>query len=264
MKDDALPLPVQSPLLSTRTGNTVKHGYFTRAGGVSEGIYRGLNVGLGSNDERSRVEENRARVSAWFGAEPHRLATVHQIHSPDAVIVDGSYNGTRAPADALVTATPGLVIGVLSADCGPVLFADAEAGVVGAAHAGWKGALTGVLESTIEAMISLGARREHIVASLGPSISRRNYEVGSEFIERFLEKDTGYRVFFTPSPRDGHAMFDLPALTLKRLTEAGVTAENLDLCTYADEERFFSYRRTTHRSEPDYGRQISAISIREA
>ena len=264
MKDDALPLPVQSPLLSTRTGNTVKHGYFTRAGGVSEGIYRGLNVGLGSNDERSRVEENRARVSAWFGAEPHRLATVHQIHSPDAVIVDGSYDGTRVPADALVTATPGLVIGVLSADCGPVLFADAEAGVVGAAHAGWKGALTGVLESTIEALISLGARREHIVAGLGPSISRLNYEVGSEFVERFLEKDSSYAAFFTPSPREGHAMFDLPGLTTMRLTEAGVTAENLDLCTYADEERFFSYRRTTHRSEPDYGRQISAISIREA
>jgi YfiH family protein len=263
MKDDALPLPVQSPLLSEQAGNAVKHGYFTRAGGVSEGIYRGLNVGLGSNDERARVEENRARVSAWFGAEPQKLATVHQVHSPDTVIVDGSYDGTRATADALVTATPGLVIGVLSADCGPVLFADAEAGVVGAAHAGWKGALGGVLESTIDAMISLGARRERIIASLGPSISRRNYEVGSEFVERFLEKDPSYQMFFSPSPREGHAMFDLPGLTIKRLAEAGVTAENLDICTYADEERFFSYRRTTHRSEPDYGRQISAISIRE-
>lgn len=264
MKDDALPLPVQSPLLSERAGKAVKHGYFTRSGGVSEGIYRGLNVGLGSNDERSRVEENRARVSAWFGAQPHKLATVHQVHSPDAVIVDGSYDGTRAPADALVTATPGLVIGVLSADCGPVLFADPTAGVVGAAHAGWKGALNGVLENTIDAMTSLGARRERIVASLGPSISSRNYEVGAEFVERFLAMDPGYAAFFTPSPRDGHAMFDLPGLTLKRLMEAGVTAENLDICTYANEERFFSYRRTTHRSEPDYGRQISAISIREA
>ncbi|MEK1929593.1 MAG: peptidoglycan editing factor PgeF [Pararhizobium sp.] len=264
MKDDALPWPVQSPLLSERTGRAMKHGYFTRAGGVSEGIYRGLNVGLGSNDERSNIHENRARVSAWFGAEPQKLATVHQIHSPDAIIVDGSYDGARAPADALVTATPGLVIGVLSADCGPVLFADAEAGVIGAAHAGWKGALGGVLESTIDAMISLGARRENIIASLGPSISRRNYEVGSEFIERFLEQDPGYETFFAPSPRKGHAMFDLPGLTIKRLTEACVMAENLDICTYADEERFFSYRRTTHRSEPDYGRQISAISIREA
>lgn len=264
MKDDALPSPVQSTLLSERAGKVVKHGYFTREGGVSDGIYRGLNVGLGSNDDRARVEENRARVSAWFGAEPHRLATLHQVHSPDAVIVDGSYDGTRAEADALVTATPGLVIGVLSADCGPVLFADAEAGVIGAAHAGWKGALGGVLESTIEAMISLGARRDRISASLGPSISRRNYEVGTEFVERFLERDPAYAVFFSPSAREGHAMFDLPGLTTKRLTDAGVTAENLDLCTYADEQRFFSYRRTTHRSEPDYGRQISAISIREA
>ena len=220
--------------------------------------------GAATPDERARVEENRARVSGWFGAAPQKLATVNQVHSPDALIVDGSYDGARPPADALVTATPGLVIGVLSADCGPVLFADREAGVIGAAHAGWKGALTGVLESTIAAMISLGARRAHIAASLGPSISHRNYEVGSEFVERFLEKDSSYAVFFTPSPREGHAMFDLPGLTTKRLTDAGVTAENLDLCTYADEERFFSYRRTTHRSEPDYGRQISAISIREA
>ena len=263
MKDDALPLPVQSPLLSRRAGKTIRHGYFTRKGGVSEGIYRGLNVGLGSNDERGHVEENRARVSAWFGAGPEKLATLHQVHSPDAIIVDEGYDGTRAKADALVTATPGLVIGVLSADCGPVLFVDAQAGVIGAAHAGWKGALGGVLESTIEAMVALGARRENIAACLGPSISRRNYEVGAEFVERFLEKDPGYKVFFTPSPKPGHAMFDLPGLTLKRLMDAGVAAENLDLCTYADEERFFSYRRTTHRGEPDYGRQISALSIRE-
>ena len=264
MKDDALLSPVQSPLLASRAESAIRHGYFTRQGGISDGIYRGLNVGLGSRDERVRVEENRARVSGWFGAAPQKLATVNQVHSPDALIVDASYDGSRPQADALVTATPGLVIGVLSADCGPVLFADAQAGVIGAAHAGWKGALTGVLESTIEAMISLGARRAQIAACLGPSISRRNYEVGSEFVERFLEKDSSYAVFFTPSPREGHAMFDLPALTTRRLTEAGVTAENLDICTYADEERFFSYRRTTHRSEPDYGRQISAISIREA
>ncbi|KQS99119.1 MULTISPECIES: peptidoglycan editing factor PgeF [unclassified Rhizobium] len=264
MKDDALPSPVQSPLLTDKAGNCIRHGYFTREGGVSEGLYRGLNVGLGSNDARERVEENRARVSAWFGADVDRLATVHQVHSPDAIVVDAGYDGARPQADALVTATPGLVLGVLSADCGPVLFADPQAGVIGAAHAGWKGALTGVLENTIDAMVALGAERERIVACLGPSISRRNYEVGAEFVERFLEKDPAYAGFFTPSEREGHAMFDLPGLTKKRLTDAGVTAENLDICTYADEERFFSYRRTTHRSEPDYGRQISAISIREA
>jgi len=263
MQDDASLCPVQSPLLGARAGRAITHGYFTRKGGVSEGIYRGLNVGIGSHDDRARVGENRARVARWFDAEPHRLATVHQIHSPDALIVDGSYDGSRPEADALVTATPGIVLGVLTADCGPVLFADPEARVIGAAHAGWKGTLTGILESTIEAMVSLGARRERIIACLGPSISRRHYEVGPEFVERFVAADADYRSFFSPSSRNGHAMFDLPALTVRKLTEAGVTAENLDICTYADEDRFFSYRRTTHRREPDYGRQISAICLRE-
>lgn len=263
MQHDAALSPVQSSLFSDKAGPAIAHGYFTRQGGVSEGIYRGLNVGLGSNDDKDRVGENRARVSRWFGADPEQLATVHQVHSPDAVVVDGSYNGNRPDADALVTATPGIVLGVLSADCGPILFADADAGVIGAAHAGWKGALGGVLESTIETMLTLGARRERIVACLGPSISRRNYEVGAEFVDRFLATDGSYAQFFNPSERDDHAMFDLPGLTIARLTAAGVTAENLDICTYADEDRFFSYRRTTHRQEPDYGRQISAICIRE-
>ncbi|OJF96805.1 peptidoglycan editing factor PgeF [Pararhizobium antarcticum] len=263
MKHDALPSPVTSPLLSETLGPTIRHGYFTRAGGVSDGIYRGLNVGLGSNDDRDHVLENRHRVSRWFDAAPERLATLHQVHSPDVVVIDALYDGSRAQADAMVTATPGLVLGVLSADCGPVLFADPDAGIIGAAHAGWKGALTGVLENTIDAMVALGAARNRIHACLGPSISRRNYEVGAEFIARFLEKDAAYTRFFTPSDTPGHSMFDLPALTLMRLGEAGIVAENLDICTYADEERFFSYRRTTHRREPDYGRQISAISIRE-
>ncbi|NRP70319.1 Laccase domain protein YfiH [Ensifer psoraleae] len=263
MQDDASLSPVQSPLFSAKAGPAIAHGYFTRKGGVSEGIYRGLNVGLGSNDDRERVGENRARVARWFGAEPRRLATVHQIHSPEVVVVDNSYDGARPDADALVTATPGIVLGVLSADCGPVLFSDPQAGVIGAAHAGWKGALGGILESTIEAMISLGARRERIIACLGPSISRTHYEVGAEFVERFLAADKDNTSFFSPSGRNGHAMFDLPGLTIQRLAEAGVTAENLDICTYADEDRFFSYRRTTHRQEPDYGRQMSAICIRE-
>ncbi|WEX76507.1 peptidoglycan editing factor PgeF [Sinorhizobium numidicum] len=263
MQDDASLSPVQSPLFGAKVGPAIAHGYFTREGGVSEGIYRGLNVGLGSNDDRERVSENRARVARWFHAEPRRLATVHQVHSPDAVVVDGSYDGSRPDADALVTATPGIVLGVLSADCGPVLFADPEAGVIGAAHAGWKGTLDGILESTIEAMISIGAHRERIIACLGPSISRQHYEVGAEFVDRFLAADDSYASFFSPSGRNGHAMFDLPGLTTRRLAEAGVAAENLDICTYANEERFFSYRRTTHRREPDYGRQISAICIRE-
>lgn len=263
MQEPASLSPVQSPLLGAKAGPRVAHGYFTRQGGVSQGLFRGLNVGLGSSDDRAHVSENRARVARWFDVEPRRLATVHQVHSPDAVVVDDTYDGTRPDADALVTATPGVVLGVLSADCGPVLFADPQARVIGAAHAGWKGALGGVLESTIEAMISLGARRERMIACLGPSISRQYYEVGPEFVERFIAADASYASFFSPSGRTGHALFDLPGLTIRRLTGAGVTAENLDICTYADEDRFFSYRRTTHRREPDYGRQISAICLRE-
>ncbi|QRM56268.1 peptidoglycan editing factor PgeF [Sinorhizobium sp. BG8] len=263
MMDEAVPSPVQSPLIAEKANAAVRHGFFTREGGVSTGIYAGLNVGLGSSDVRESVEENRARVSRWFGVPAGNLATVHQVHSPTVHIIEGPYDGRRPEADALVTSTPGIVLGVLSADCGPVLFVDAEAGVVGAAHAGWKGALTGVLENTIRAMETLGARRERIAAALGPSISRRHYEVGPEFVERFIGTQPGYEKFFGRSTREGHAMFDLPALTIERLTDAGVTAENLDLCTYPDEDRFFSYRRTTHRQEPDYGRQISAIMIQK-
>ena len=262
MKDQALPSPIESPLLASRAGDAARHGFFTRAGGVSNGIYRGLNVGLGSQDERGNVVENRARVSRWFGVPPERLATVHQVHSPDVVVVDDSYDGARPAADAMVSATPGIVIGVLAADCGPVLFCDPDARVVGAAHAGWKGALFGVLENTVAAMEKLGAERSRIVASLGPSIGKRHYEVGPEFVARFLHVDKVYERYFTPSQKAGHAMFDLPGLTTQRLEDAGVTAENLDICTYPDEDRFFSYRRTTHRQEPDYGRQISAIMIR--
>ncbi|WP_411032907.1 peptidoglycan editing factor PgeF [Shinella sp. BYT-45] len=262
MKDQALPSPIESPLLAQHAGEAARHGFFTRAGGVSEGIYRGLNVGLGSRDDRENVHENRARVARWFSVAPERLATVHQVHSPDVVVVDDTYDGARPAADAMVSATPGVVLGVLTADCGPILFCDPHARVVGAAHAGWKGALYGVLENTVAAMEKLGARRERILASLGPSIGRRNYEVGPEFVERFLGVDRAYERYFTPSGKAGHAMFDLPALTTQRLADAGVTAENLDICTYPDEDRFFSYRRTTHRQEPDYGRQISAIMIR--
>lgn len=264
MQDDDRPEPIESPLLGARAGKRVRHGFFTRQGGVSKGLYRGLNVGLGSGDDRQAVLENRARVAGWFAQPPERLATMHQVHSPDVEVIDEDWNGERARADAMVTATPGFVLGVLSADCGPVLFADAENGVVGAAHAGWKGALTGVLENTVEAMLGLGARREAIVACLGPSISGASYEVGPEFVARFTAADPAYETFFAPSRKPGHAMFDLPGLTLLRLSRAGVTAANLGLCTYPDEDRFFSYRRATHAGEPDYGRQISAIALVES
>ena len=263
MQDETLPLPIQSPLLGAGANKAIRHGFFTRHGGVSEGIYRGLNVGLGSHDVRQSVMENRRRVAQWFGLPVEKLATVHQMHSPDVNVIDASYNGERLEADAMVTATPGIIIGVLSADCGPILFADAEAGVVGAAHAGWKGAVTGVLENTIEAMIGLGAQRERIVASLGPSISRLSYEVGPERVESLKDTNPAYANYLSPSPNEGHAFFDLKQLTIDRLAGAGVTAENLDICTYPDDDRFFSYRRTTHLREPDYGRQISAIAILE-
>lgn len=263
MQNHPLPEPIISPLFDEATRKGIRHGFFTRKGGVSEGLYRGLNVGLGSDDAREKVEENRRRVSGWFGLAPDRLATVNQVHSPDVVVVDATYDGNRPKADALVTASPGVILGVLTADCGPVLFADAEAGVIGAAHAGWKGALGGVLENTILAMQSLGARREAITACLGPSISGANYEVGPEFVDRFLAQNADFAVFFRPSSKPGHAMFDLQGLTVKRLTDAGIRAESLNICTYADPDSFYSYRRTTHAGEPDYGRQISAIAIRE-
>ncbi|UHS57140.1 peptidoglycan editing factor PgeF [Agrobacterium vaccinii] len=263
MQDETLPLPLQSPLLTAYSGKNIRHGFFSRQGGVSQGIYRGLNVGLGSQDVRDAVVENRTRVAAWFGLPTEKLATVHQIHSPDVVVVDESYAGDRPQADAMVTATPGIVLGVLSADCGPILFADAQAGVVGAAHAGWKGAVSGVLENTIEAMIALGAKREDIVASLGPSISREHYEVGPERVESLQEMNPGHAAYFTPSPNSGHAFFDLKQLTMDRLVAAGVRADNLGLCTYPENNGFFSFRRTTHHQEPDYGRQVSAIAILE-
>jgi len=262
MLDLGRPEPIVSDTLKEACSNTaIRHGYFTRIGGTSGGIYRGLNVGLGSDDEPDDVRENRARVCRWFHLPEDRLATLHQIHSTDVVVVDRPIDGSRPKADALVTATPGIVLGVLTADCGPILFADPEAGVVGAAHAGWKGAFNGVAEATIEAMVSLGARREAIIACLGPCISGANYEVGPEFVDRFLAQGSANAIYFEPSANDGHRMFDLQAFTLDRLAMAGVRAVSVGECTYADEDRFFSFRRATHRGEPDYGRQISAISI---
>lgn len=255
--------PLQSPLLASGQTSGIMHGFFTREGGVSQGIYQGLNVGLGSHDDRAHVLENRRRVADWFGRSDADLVTVHQVHSADVVTVTQPFDENRPQVDAMVTATDGIVLGVLSADCGPILFADPVHRVIGAAHAGWKGALTGVLENTIEAMIKLGAERTDIVATLGPSISAKAYEVGPEFVERFLAHDPSYEVFFTPSPKAGHAMFDLPGLTVKRLLDAGIVADTLGVCTYADPQAFYSYRRTTHSGEPDYGRQISAIYLKE-
>ncbi|WEK50016.1 MAG: peptidoglycan editing factor PgeF [Candidatus Kaistia colombiensis] len=241
----------------------IRHGFFTRQGGVSNGIYASLNCGVGSADERAHVLENRARVTAELGVAPDQLATPYQVHSPDVVIVDEVWPvGDGPKADAVVTNRPGIAIGVGTADCGPVLFADGEAGVVGAAHAGWKGAFTGVLEATVDAMERLGARRERIVAVLGPTISKSAYEVGPEFRARFVDAAAANAAFFTPAERADHHQFDLPAFIGMRLRAAGLgTVGDLALCTYADPARFFSYRRTTHAGEPDYGRLLHAITI---
>lgn len=263
MLDRSRPEPIRSPLLDGAVHSGVRHGFFTRAGGVSEGIYRGLNVGRGSGDSAEAVAENRRRVAAWLGVETAALVTLHQVHSADALYVDAPFAGDRPKADAMVTDRPRLALGVLTADCGPVLFADVEARVIGAAHAGWRGALSGVLEATIAAMEERGARRERIVAALGPAISGDNYEVGPEFVERFMADDAQNERFFRPSQRERHALFDLNTYTLARLEAAGVDAQHTGHCTYAGEEDFYSYRRATHRGEADYGRQISAIVLEE-
>lgn len=239
----------------------VTHGFFTRKGGASSGIFAGLNCGRGSSDQSECVAINIERATGALGIPSEALVTLHQVHSADVVEVKAPFNGSRPKADALVTATPGVALGVLTADCEPVLFADAEAGVIGAAHAGWKGALDGVLEATVDAMERLGARRERISAAIGPTISQRAYEVGPEFLERFLDADPGNVRFFSGG-RGDRLQFDLPAYGLHRLREAGVgRAEWTRHCTYSDPVRFYSYRRSLHEDEADYGRLLSAIRL---
>jgi hypothetical protein len=241
----------------------IRHGFFTRRGGCSTGIYASLNCGLGSRDEPESVARNRLHVATSLGLSAGELLTVYQVHSPTVVTVTSPWTRDDTPkADAMATATPGVGLGILTADCAPVLFADGAAGVIGAAHAGWRGALGGVCEATIAAMAALGARADRIAVAIGPTISKANYEVGAEFHAAFLAESPGLDRFFTPSSRAGRHMFDLPGFIEHRLAAAGVASiERIDLCTYAGEEDFFSYRRATHRNEPDYGRQISAITL---
>lgn len=236
------------------------HGFFTRRGGASSGIFAGLNCGQGSSDQSEAVALNRDRVAAALGIGARALLGVHQIHSPDVVTVTEVWD--RAPkADAMVTDRPGIALSVLTADCQPVLFADTEAGVIGAAHAGWRGALSGVLGNTVAAMVALGARADRISAVIGPAISQRAYEVGPEFMDAFLAEDPAYDRFFAGGDGD-RVQFDLPSFGLHTLREAGVgRAEWTGHCTYSDGERFFSYRRSVHRHEADYGRLISAIRL---
>lgn len=238
-----------------------RHGFFTRKGGASSGVFEGLNCGSGSSDQGEIVQINRNRVAAAMDAPVSHLVTVHQVHSADVEVVDAPIAGDRPKADALVTSTPGIVLAILTADCQPVLFADREAGVVGAAHAGWRGARDGVLEATLDAMEKLGAQRAKTTAVIGPSISQRAYEVGPEFFEEFMSEDPENSRFFAGGDAD-RMMFDLPSYGLSKLRSAGVRdAEWIRHCTYSDPERFYSYRRTTHAGEADYGRLISTIRL---
>jgi len=240
----------------------IRHAFFTREGGASTGIYASLNGGLGSSDDPAAVRENRARMARHLHVEPDQLVSVHQVHSPDVAVVTGPWQSNKPRADAMVTVSQNVALGISTADCGPILFADSEARVIGAAHAGWKGAFGGVVGATVKEMEKLGARRERILAVLGPTISAAAYEVGPEFTERFKAENRTYARFFTASERPAHAMFDLPAFITFKAQEAGIGRfVDLGLCTYGDERRFFSYRRTTHRGEPDYGRLISAITL---
>src|SRR5579885_489449 len=241
----------------------LRHGFFTRAGGVSSGVYATLNGGIGSNDAPERVAENRARMAASLAVAAHRFLTAYQVHSPDVVVAQEPWtHETRPRADAIVTGVPNLAIGVSTADCGPLLLADAETGVIGVAHAGWRGRRRGVIAAAGAAMEKLGAKRARIAAALGPTIRQPNYEVGPELVARFTAADPANARFFAPSAREGHAMFDLPGYIAERVHRAGVdNFEDLGLCTYAEPARFFSYRRMSKLGEPDYGRHVNAIVL---
>lgn len=254
-------MKVLAPSLSALGG--IRHAFFTREGGVSGGIYASLNSGIASKDDAARVAENRARMAQALSVDATRLITAFQIHSAKVAVADGPWNvETRPRADAIVTKTPGLAIGVSTADCGPLLFADREARVIGAAHAGWRGALSGVIESTVAAMEELGADRSRMTVALGPLIRQQNYEVSADFVDEFLRIDKTYARFFSFAARAGHAMFDLPAFIAHRLDRSGIDRfEDVGVCTYADPDRFYSYRRSVHRAEPDYGRHVNAIVL---
>ncbi len=257
------PSALQPILAAPLMQEGIRHAFFTRQGGASSGIYASLNGGQGSDDHPAAVAANRERMAGFMGVTPDHLLSCWQIHSADVVSVTKPWTRDQRPkADGMVTNRPGLCLAVATADCGPVLFADPKARVIGACHSGWKGAFTGILEATLDGMEALGARRADIHAVLGPTISARAYEVGPEFVARFIDTNPDFAVFFTPSTKAGHAMFDLPALIGHRLQLAQVGSfTNLDRCTYGEPELFFSYRRTTHASEPDYGRLMAAIAL---
>jgi YfiH family protein len=241
----------------------IPHGFFTRKGGVSEGVYASLNCGPGSGDAIERVIENRRRMLLALGKKDARLLSLHQVHGSNVVTVEAPWRHAKKPkADAMVTTKPGIALSILTADCVPVLFADKKNRVIGAAHAGWKGALAGVLERTLEAMCAAGASLEHIHAGIGPCIAQKSYEVAGDFRASFIGQSTDAARYFIPAPRPGHFLFDLRGFVGNTLVKAGLRHVNsLENDTYMEEDAFFSFRRTTHRGERDYGRQISAIML---
>jgi len=264
--------PVLASSLQKQPG--IKHGFFTRRGGVSGGVYQSLNCGFNSQDKQENVAENRRRAAGWFGLPDAALFTPAQHHSADVVVLDAPWGSETPKGDAIITRRKGSAIGVLTADCGTVLFYDPQAQIIGAAHAGWRGALGGVLQNTVDAMVKLGAKAENIIAASGPSISPQNYEVGDEFRAEFLKQRADNSRYFTPWTGKTHNLnakgeaapakswrCDLWAYIHDRLAEKGVQTEDLRICTYADEARFYSFRRATHRGEPDYGRELSAIML---
>ncbi|MFC4291524.1 peptidoglycan editing factor PgeF [Sphingorhabdus arenilitoris] len=246
--------------LTSSALSAVAHGFLGRSGGVSAGIYAGLNVGLGSADNRAAIDENRVRAAnaVLSGAA---LNTVHQIHSNKVITVDRPFGDDRPEADAMVTATPGILLGILTADCVPILFADEQARVIGAAHSGWKGSITGIMDETVKAMVKLGASRENIACAIGPCIAQKSYEVDEGFFERFIEADPANDHFFIGG-KAGHYQFDIEGYVAARLAAAGIRKiECMGEDTYSQPDRFFSYRRTCHKAESDYGRQISLIGL---
>jgi len=254
------------PAHNLEAESAIAHGFFTREGGVSEGVYASLNCGLGSNDQRAAVLENMRRVAETLDHRDTPICRLYQIHSADVVTVTEPWDNQTPPeADAMVTDRAGVILGVLTADCAPVLFADVRAGVIGAAHAGWKGAIAGVLENTVAAMEALGAERSRIVAAVGPCIAQASYEVGEDFYGQFAERSALYGTFFQAADAEGRYRFDLAGFVRHRLAQSGLQKiEVLGMDTYSDERRFFSFRRKTHRDEADYGRQLSAIMLRPA
>ncbi|VEJ45684.1 peptidoglycan editing factor PgeF [Bartonella vinsonii] len=259
---NSVPVPILAKELSALHPQGIKHGFFTRQGGVSQSFYQSLNVGKSSNDQPEHIAQNRLLIADYFGVDVQDLVTVNQIHSCDVIVVDQAFIDVPPKADALVTTTQGLLIGILTADCGPVLFADPQAGVIAAAHAGWRGSLNGIIEKTISVMEEQGAKRQSITAVLGPCIGPCHYEVTSEFYNQFIDCHSKFEKYFLKTDNVNHLRFNLWAFIMEQLKEAGIHASCVELCTYQDEQRFFSYRRAIHRNEPDYGRQISAIILK--